>query len=98
MSWADATTETSLIEMSHFFNTTINQIKVQDHRSLAELANTLGRELSQPGFPRIVPRVLVSCISRQDTYPKCLPSNHMLSDHPGPLCITLKVYHPLQAL
>lgn len=47
MSWADATTETSLIEMFHPFNSTINQIKVQDHRSLAEMANTLGRELSE---------------------------------------------------
>ena len=53
--------------------------------------------VSQPGFSRIVPRVLVSCISRQDTYPKCLPSNRMLNDHPGPLYITSKVYRPLQA-
>ncbi|EYE94160.1 uncharacterized protein EURHEDRAFT_413383 [Aspergillus ruber CBS 135680] len=53
--------------------------------------------VSQPGFPCIVPRVLVSCILRQDTYPKCLPSIHMLNDNPGPLYITSKVSRPLQA-
>ena len=41
--------------------------------------------LSQPGFSRIVPRVLVSYISRLDTYPKCLPSNCMLNAPPGPV-------------
>ena len=41
--------------------------------------------VSQPGFSRIVPRILVSCISRQDTYPKCLPSIRMLNVPPGPV-------------
>ena len=30
-------------------------------------------------------RVLVSYISRQDTYPKCLPDNRMLNAPPGPV-------------
>ena len=45
MSWVDATTETSLIEMSHPFNSTINQIKAQDHRLFAEIEHVGKRTL-----------------------------------------------------
>jgi len=39
--------------------------------------------VSQPGFSRIVPRVLVSCISRLNTHPKCSPIVRMLNAPPG---------------
>ena len=56
-----------------------------DFELVWQIDNLASIVLSQPGFSRVVPRVLVSCISRLDTYPKCLPSNRMLNAPPGPV-------------